>query len=751
MYQTPTSKKTTSTSKSKAFSSVSRAEQILDVYGIYIDREKPMPTELKTLVAGLQSPRGIDLTPNSKFVKESHEVTKELKEDMSLHTLADKITYRPKMFAEDVEGEDLIWRGRSDQWDDRVPRPADQENHEALHAAMNELGSPPRPKPDISFGYSNMAFDKGDRLRLLGLPKDLHVYNDKPWFPYLLVEWKSSLESQRKAEQQARRDAAAAIDTIHRFFLHAQPRSNPSPALTCIFSLCVHYRTFEYRIHWRRVGDDGGVCYEADIIAEARMNKVQEVFEARGVILKTLDWVRGQRLTAIQGALKASKGAPPSLPNFSRYLRLVLPSQDSSGPSVQESVASWLSQTEDPSPPRTLKRKRSVSSLPELTKPLWAGDIETDMSDMGPPPSPFAVPVIANPSTPVSSSRSDRSPIKADPGNASWARACMANHGLLFDDEDAPERCGGLKTKVDEILGWELSLPPNEESVKAYKFRQKAYRTANERTWIRQLMPLLVKDPFPVSVPGNKDPSEPKQYTTETWASHGLIVTTETDFRRTTLPNGYIDMGFDEELAKALAKEDGLTNPRPDECYGFAPKHFAQPDYPPWTTETMALQEIAPLMHHPFLVVEGKGASGNPIDAENQAQRDGACLVTAARLLFDDMGEPGGIGADLRTIVFSATLGVDSCKVWVHWAEVGEHNTKIHMNQVRSTSLDDFDALAKIRGHLHNILRWGLVARLPELKTFHNMLRAYEPKHWTDLQAKHKKEQEEQANKKRKK
>lgn len=334
----------------------------------------------------------------------------------------------------------------------------------------------------------------------------------------------------------------------------------------------------------------------------------------------------------------------------------------------------------------------------------------------------------------------------------------MANHGLIFDDETAPERHKDLKRKVDEILGWELSLPPNEHSIKTYKYRQKAYRTTNERTWMRQMMPLLVKDSFRVPVAGYGHPAEPKQYTTETWESHGLIVTTETDFHRATHPNGYINMEFDHELANALAKEDGLTNPRPDECYGFATNYFAQPDDPLWTTETMALQEISPFMHHPFLVVEGKGASGNPIDAENQAQRDGACLITAARLLLQDMGEPGGLGADLRTMVFSVTLGVDICKVWVHWAEARAHSTKIHMNRVKSTSLDDDDALGKIRGHLHNILHWGLIARLPELKAFHGKLRACEPKHWAEIQErytreqeKRKKDQEERAKKKRKK
>ncbi|KAL9627671.1 MAG: hypothetical protein Q9164_007531, partial [Protoblastenia rupestris] len=242
------------------------------------------------------------------------------------------------------------------------------------------------------------------------------------------------------------------------------------------------------------------------------------------------------------------------------------------------------------------------------------------------------------------------------------------------------------------------------------------YRIGNERTWLRQLLPLIIKDSFQKEVVTNEDYSATKTYTTARWETYGLVATTESDFRRTTMPNKFNQLQLDEALVKALAKDEGMSNPRPDECYGLSTRRLALADDPVWTQQTMALMQIAPLMHHPFLVVEGKSAAGNSIDSENQAAWDCACLIHSKRLLYQDMGEPDVTGADLRTIVFSMTLGVDACKLWVHWAEVQPSGVRVHMTRVKTKALDDDDVLEKIRSYTHNILHWGLVERLPDLE-----------------------------------
>ncbi|KAL8894961.1 MAG: hypothetical protein Q9207_008352 [Kuettlingeria erythrocarpa] len=305
--------------KTKTISSITKADSILDTFRIYLDRNKPMPEDLRTLIQGLQEKRGIDITPKSKYIEATREECKIMKEDMNLHTLADSILYRGWLYEGDEEGEILICRGRSDQWYDRVPRPveASEESNVALHAAMKAQGLPPKPKPDLSYGYRDDAFDRDLTNKRKALPEQQRLFSAKPWFPYLVGEWKSAEQSPRKAEQQALRDAAAAIDTLYQLFKLAYPGQEPSPATTCVFSLCVHYQGFDYRVHWRHIDDDGIVTYEGDRVTDARYHKPLEVFEARGAILKTLDWVRGARLTAIKNALKAVNPSPAIPPSSS--------------------------------------------------------------------------------------------------------------------------------------------------------------------------------------------------------------------------------------------------------------------------------------------------------------------------------------------------------------------------------------------------------------------------------------------------
>ncbi|KAL8676761.1 MAG: hypothetical protein Q9186_006742, partial [Xanthomendoza sp. 1 TL-2023] len=308
------SKKSSSDARSKATSSFTKAGQILDTWRIHIDLNKAKPECLEDLVHHLQDKRGIDVTPKSKFLQNNAElVMKKRNEDMAVHLLADQITYMEQLSPAHDDGEPLIQRGRSDQWYDRVPRPVDADGKlaAALEQAMEAEGSPPRPKPDMSFGFANHAFNDIQLARIKTLPKEYHLYSDAPWFPYQVMEWKSHQRSPVGAEQQAQRDATAAGDTLYRLLKLAYPYEEPSPASTCIFSLCVHSSGFDFRVHWRCVANDGKVSWEGDRVVDARWHKPDEVFEARGAIMKTLDWARSTRLTDIRDALEVIQFSRP--------------------------------------------------------------------------------------------------------------------------------------------------------------------------------------------------------------------------------------------------------------------------------------------------------------------------------------------------------------------------------------------------------------------------------------------------------
>lgn len=114
-----------------------------------------------------------------------------------------------------------------------------------------------------------------------------------------------------------------------------------------------------------------------------------------------------------------------------------------------------------------------------------------------------------------------------------------------------------------------------------------------------------------------------------------VMVNLDKDFGRTLLPSRFAeDPTLIDEIAKDLAKDEDLTNPRPDIIFGL------QRDKYPLATEVqipqpiLDLLEIAPGIHHAFLIIEGKSHSGSSATAENQARRGG---VPRAPSRFDGL------------------------------------------------------------------------------------------------------------------
>ncbi|KAL8938176.1 MAG: hypothetical protein Q9211_003335 [Gyalolechia sp. 1 TL-2023] len=76
------------------------------------------------------------------------------------------------------------------------------------------------------------------------------------------------------------------------------------PENICVFSLVVYAPYCQYRIHWRRVDDDGTISYQGDVISRAFFDDLGAIFKVRSIMLETLEWARGHRLNAIKKALE---------------------------------------------------------------------------------------------------------------------------------------------------------------------------------------------------------------------------------------------------------------------------------------------------------------------------------------------------------------------------------------------------------------------------------------------------------------
>ena len=119
-------------------------------------------------------------------------------------------------------------------------------------------------------------------------------------------------------------------------------------------------------------------------------------------------------------------------------------------------------------------------------------------------------------------------------------------------------------------------------------------------------------------------------------------------------------------------------------------------------------------MNWPFLVIQSKQATGNLDDACNQAARDGAAIVHAARELYKIAGVAmDSPGPDGKTYIYSAVMDTKVMEWYVHWAFVKD-NGKVHYHMdtiVDNRLLTGEGALPKLRGPTHDILEWGLMTR----------------------------------------
>lgn len=226
------------------------------------------------------------------------------------------------------------------------------------------------------------------------------------------------------------------------------------------------------------------------------------------------------------------------------------------------------------------------------------------------------------------------------------------------------------------------------------------------------------------------------------------------DFARTLLPGGFSKQPLlVEELTKHLEKDKGMTNPRPDMTFGLKREEDSFTTSIP--QHILDLLWIAPGIHHPFLILEGKSHAGSSATAENQARRGGATLVKASRALWailngdistlpdlsnqeaegladKDNEEAYPIDPDLKSFVFSITISPTNFSIWVHWYDMGNH--RYHMNLVESWSLQNSKGPAQIRRAWHNIIEFGVWTRRAQNEDLFRLIRQYAVD-WNDRQA----------------
>ena len=390
-----------------------------------------------------------------------------------------------------------------------------------------------------------------------------------------------------------------------------------------------------------------------------------------------------------------------------------------------------------------------------------------------------------DPSTPSSSSRRN----SRIPKDAGWVSRRLEQHGLIYTEAETLDRFPIFRAKVEDILNASRDSAMKPESVRRFARRRQYEQSSNEDTFLINLIPLIIKDHYTqrsTKVPRDfsgtlqegalLDEEVPEL---KEWFDEGLTYKFNLELRKCQLPNSYYknDDDTDSGLIKALSKEDGMKNPKPDYLFGLRTDQFdsCKPPDVILSSEIVNLLEIAPNMNHPFLLIEGKSNKGVIGDAEIQARRGGAAIVNVGRKLLGFTKARESLlaeGPDTETFIFSATITPQSVDIFIHWAEVitsasteAQHSNEpeksaragvqsstdvqgssvpryhtpdsvrvvYHMTYLRNYNLRDRAILPALRRVLHNILEFGCVDRAAQLLTLRKELYSYQRSESTRL------------------
>jgi hypothetical protein len=261
-----------------------------------------------------------------------------------------------------------------------------------------------------------------------------------------------------------------------------------------------------------------------------------------------------------------------------------------------------------------------------------------------------------------------------------------------------------FKTMVQSIVtGDRLSSMKPESQEKFMKNRAKLI-TGNESTLVSKLMPILVRDSRTVNSQGDL---------VRDWDHDNLDANDNQEFIRGFVP--IPDVRQDQVLAKLLEKSPGMKNPKPDITYGLAPEAFTEEELV--ANETYApITGISPRILHPFLIFEWKSERGTMEEARYQARRGGAALVNARRQLNALANCSDSNGPDWNSFVFSCVLDPNVAYIHVHWCERKNDQLSWYMSKVSGHLVDEEYDIKILRRNIDNILDWGVLNRVQEIK-----------------------------------
>ncbi|KAH0539035.1 hypothetical protein FGG08_004429 [Glutinoglossum americanum] len=172
-----------------------------------------------------------------------------------------------------------------------------------IQAALDRVGAPKTPKPDIAFGYSSSAFSIAQALVNTAHDRIAHI-SQGILHPFIVLEGKSGATggTQIEVQNRAARSAAALVHSQRTLHASAHGGDFGSPADTACFSCTTDSTTAYVWIHWCQE-EEGEPHYRMKPLLRLFLDNCKAVWKLRQVVDNIFEWGLGERLERVKAVL----------------------------------------------------------------------------------------------------------------------------------------------------------------------------------------------------------------------------------------------------------------------------------------------------------------------------------------------------------------------------------------------------------------------------------------------------------------
>ncbi|KAL8912032.1 MAG: hypothetical protein Q9171_002885 [Xanthocarpia ochracea] len=288
-----------------------------------------------------------------------------------------------------------------------------------------------------------------------------------------------------------------------------------------------------------------------------------------------------------------------------------------------------------------------------------------------------------------------------------------------------------FKGKIMKVMKSDRKFTVSEEDIEDFEENYKTYKLSEQPTLTFALVPIMMK-PKITAQDVNQDGEPCGEFKTRSFIQHGVIFSVDQLFELYCLPHALMN---NPKVPRLMIQEHfdrskALTTPKPSISYGLSEDRLPKAPSDIIVSETINQLLNFASIREIFFVWENESGGGILINCENEVLKAVSALIYAKRQLYEYIGRANKSGIDQQTFVYAATNDNTTLYFWVAYAWMPDDLSRVEFHMERIGSIDfrmeglkpDPNALANIRKPLHNIIEWGSIARIPELKQFYRKL-----------------------------